>query len=55
MRNQLGMLLEIPILSCLETNGNDTRKDGAKPGRSSGDHESPETTQKRCPENVKRV
>ena len=49
MRNQLGILLEILSLSCLETYGNHTQNDGAKPGMSSRDHESPATTQKDAP------
>ena len=40
------MLPEIPSLCFLETNGNHTQKDGAKPGKSSGEHEKPPTTQK---------
>ena len=48
MRNQLEMLLEIPSLSCLETKGNDTQKDGAKPEMSPRDHESPATIQKQA-------
>ena len=46
IRNQLGVLLETVSLSSEETNRNYAQKEGAKPGMSSGEHESSATTQK---------
>ena len=46
MRNQLGVLLEIPSLSWLVTNGNHTQKGSPKSEMSSRDHKSSKTTQK---------
>ena len=47
MKNKLGVLLEIPSLSCSETNRNHAQKDSAKLGKCSGNNESTATTQKR--------
>ena len=46
MRNQLGVLLEIPSSTWQETNRNHTQKDGAKPAMNSRNNESSTTTQK---------
>ena len=48
IKNELGVLLEIPSLSRVETNGNHTQKDGARPGMSSRDHESSATAHKKA-------
>ena len=44
MKNQLGVLLEFPSLSWLETIKNHTQKDGTNRGMSSRDQENSGTT-----------